>query len=189
MWKFISFCEFGSWGDTYISLLGLEWYKGLRGSTPRCVLSEKFWVLLFTALCFVQYLLIFHFDEFLCVHVWSGQRQDGDGTLHTVILSQFTVKTKAGASVNSAPLFPCMSLCHGGSSALSARTRTWSSLGCTGLCSFHSERHRSHLWGRACATESACSSVWQSHSVTGFPLVGKPKMKKECELCHHLADY
>lgn len=36
------------------------------------------------------YLLIFHFDQFLGVHIWSGQRQDGDRALHTVVLSQFT---------------------------------------------------------------------------------------------------
>lgn len=41
-----------------------------------------------------SYLLIFHFDEFLGLHIRSGQRQDGDGTFHSVVLSQFTGKDK-----------------------------------------------------------------------------------------------
>lgn len=47
---------------------------------------------------------------------------------------------------------------------------TWSSPVCTVLCSSRSGRRRSRLWGRACATESACSSVSQNHNATGFPL-------------------
>lgn len=39
------------------------------------------------------YLLVFHFYELLSLHVWSGQRQDGDGTLHPVVLCQFTAET------------------------------------------------------------------------------------------------
>lgn len=51
-----------------------------------------------------------------------------------------------------------------------SQTCTWSSPVCTVLCSFHSGRHRSRPSGRACVNESACSSVSQNHSVTGFPL-------------------
>lgn len=53
---------------------------------------------------------------------------------------------------------------------LLSHSLTWSSPGCTALCSFHSARRRSHLWGRAYENESACFSVLQSHSATDFPL-------------------
>ena len=39
-----------------------------------------------------SYLLIFHFDQLLSLCIWSGQRQDGDGTLHAVVLRQFTMR-------------------------------------------------------------------------------------------------
>lgn len=49
-------------------------------------------------------------------------------------------------------------------------SQTWSSPVCSVLCSFHSGHRRSRLWDRACAIESACSSVSQSHNATGSPL-------------------
>ncbi len=49
-------------------------------------------------------------------------------------------------------------------------SHTWSYPGCSGLCSFRSARHTSHLSGRACESESACSSVSQSHSESDSPL-------------------
>lgn len=38
------------------------------------------------------YLLIFHLDQLLRLHVRSGQREDGNGALHTIILSHLTAE-------------------------------------------------------------------------------------------------
>ena len=56
---------------------------------------------------------------------------------------------------------------------------TWSSPVCTELCSSHSGRRRSRLSGRACVSESACSSISQSHNATGSPL-----SKETCKMYH-----
>ena len=39
-----------------------------------------------------MYLFVLHLDEFLCLRIRSGQGQNGDGALHPVVLSQFTVR-------------------------------------------------------------------------------------------------
>lgn len=113
------------------------------------------------------YLLIFHFDQFLGVHIWSGQRQDGDRALHTVVLSQFTERWRKWRENISIYLSCLLHVC---TRSRFHSSRTWSSPVCTALCSFHSGRRRLRLWGRACGNESACSSVSQSHSAIGFPL-------------------
>lgn len=46
-----------------------------------------------------SYLLVFESDEFLSLPIVCREWQDGDGTLHVVVLSQFTEKNEERGKV------------------------------------------------------------------------------------------
>lgn len=85
----------------------------------------------------VFYLLVFDSDKFFSLPIVSRERQDGNGTLRVVILSQFTEKNEESGKVKQVKPWKKQT-----SSLFSG---TWSSPVCTALCSSHNGCHRSRL--------------------------------------------